>query len=47
MHAIMQVGLLVGKHAVGSRDLLLGLIKTPAQVRLSQGQRSHLGLHQT
>ncbi|KAF5841529.1 olfactory receptor 4-like-domain-containing protein [Dunaliella salina] len=26
-----QVGLVVGKHNVGSRDLLLGLIKTPAQ----------------
>eukprot|EP00983_Pelagomonas_calceolata_P067205 1149402-Pelagomonas_calceolata.AAC.3 len=29
--ACAQVGLVVGKYAVGSRDLMLGLIKTPAQ----------------
>lgn len=31
---LLQVGLLLGKPAVGTRDLLLGLIKTPPQVRV-------------
>lgn len=30
----MQVGLLIGKAGVGSRDLLLAVIRTPLRVRL-------------
>lgn len=29
----MQVGLLIGKAGVGSRDLLLAVIRTPLRVR--------------